>query len=178
MKKIIFALMSVGGFMLAGCGGGAPAGKGGTPSDMPGWVMEQPPLCGVGIQKFRGNLGAAKAAAEGKARDDLSRQLETKVKNMIKSYQAEGGTADGDFSEEQTTNVSVQLSKSTLQGARPKKAYLSKEDKQFYSLVCLDPGVLTDAIAGMKELGEAQRKALANRAKAAEADLMKQMENY
>ena len=76
MKKIIFALMSVGGFMLAGCGGGAPAGKGGTPSDMPGWVMEQPPLCGVGIQKFRGNLGAAKAAAEGKARDDLSRQLD------------------------------------------------------------------------------------------------------
>lgn len=178
MKKIIFALISVAGFMLGGCGGAAPAAKGGAPSDMPAWVMEQPPLCGVGIQKFRGNLGAAKAAAEGKARDDLSRQLETKVKNMIKSYQAEGGTADGDFSEEQTTNVSVQLSKSTLNGSRPKKAYLSKADKQFYSLVCLDPNVLTDAINGMKALGQAQRAALAKRAKAAEEDLAKQMENY
>ena len=60
----------------------------------------------------------------------------------------------------------------------PKKAYLSKADKQFYSLVCLDPNVLTDAINGMKALGQAQRAALAKRAKAAEEDLAKQMENY
>jgi hypothetical protein len=170
------------GLSMLACGGGSAVVKADTDDsggfDMPQWVMTQPPLCGVGVSKFRGNIGAAKSSAEDGGRVDLSRQLETKVKSMIQKYIAEGGTADGDFSEEKTTQVSTSLSKTTLRGSAPKQAYLSKKDKQFYSLVCLNPGVLTDAINGMKELGEAQRAALAKRAKVAQVEMETQMKDY
>lgn len=144
--------------------------------NLPEWVLNQPPLCGVGIQKFRGNLGSAKSFAEASARDDLSRQIETRVKSMIKQYNQEGGTEDGDISEELSTKAAVSLSKTTLQGSVPKKSDL--RDGQFYSLVCLEPGALTEAINGMKSLGEAQRKALARRAAVAHEELKEAMESY
>ena len=118
----------------------------------------------------------AKTTAESKARVDLSKQMETKVRAMVKNYNQEGGTADGDFSEEQPTAVSVTLSKQTLNGAVPKKAAI--QGGQYYALVCLSPGALTDAINQMKELGAAQRKALARRAEKAHKDLDEQMKTY
>jgi hypothetical protein len=147
--------------------------------DMPPWALSQPPLCGVGMVKFRGNLGAAKSASESRARTDISKQLETKVKSMVKDYISEGGNADGDFSEEQIDQTSKSLSKQTLNGTVPKKAYLSKDAvPHFYSLVCLEPGTLTDAINNMKQLGDAQRKALAKRAERAHKEMDAEMDKY
>jgi hypothetical protein len=162
--------------MFTACGGGPKGESMPEMSNLPEWVMNQPPLCGVGIQKFRGTLGSAKSFAESSAREDLARQLETRVKSMIKQYNQEGGTEDGDISEELSTRASVTLSKQTLNGAVPKKADM--RDNQYYSLVCLEPDALTDAINNMKILNNAQRKALARRAAAAHKELNEAMENY
>jgi len=145
-------------------------------SEIPEWFLNQPPLCGVGVQKVRNNLGAAKRLAAASARTDLSRQLETKVKSMIKQYNQEGGNEDGDISEELSTDVSQLLSKQTINGSVPKKNLV--QDNQFYTLVCLETDALTDAINNMKKLGNAQRKALARRAAAAHDELKEAMENY
>ena len=145
---------------------------------MPKWVTETPELCGVGIAKVRNNIGAARAGAAGKARTDLSFQLETKVKAMIKSYNAEGGTSDGDISEEMSKQAAVNLSKTTINGSMTKKSYISKTDNQLYALVCLKPDVLTDAISKMNELSAAQRKALERRAKKAHEELDEAMKSY
>ena len=95
---------------------------------------------------------------------------------MIKQYNQEGGTEDGEISEELSTKAALSLSKQTLQGSVPKKSAL--KNKQFYSLVCLDAGALTKAIDQMKVLGEAQRRALSRRAAAAHKELDEQMEKY
>lgn len=162
-------------FMLSACGSSAPK-MDPAAQNLPEWVMNQPPLCGVGIQKFRGNLGSAKRFAESSAREDLSRQLETRVKGMIKQYNQEGGTEDGDISEELSTRAVLTLTKQTLNGAVPKKSEM--RDGQFFSLVCLETDALTDAINNMKTLKGAQRKALARRAAAAHEELKEAMENY
>lgn len=168
----VFGLAS----LVSACGGG-PTGKSMPEvSNLPEWVMSQPPLCGVGIQNFRGNVGSAKTFAESKAREDLSRQIETRVKSMIKQYNQEGGTEDGDISEELSTRATMTLSKQTLNGAVPKKADM--RDNNYYALVCLEPGALTDAINNMKILNNAQRKALARRAAVAHEELKEAMENY
>jgi hypothetical protein len=162
--------------MLTACGS-SPSGKSDPVTEnLPEWVLNQPPLCGVGIQKFRGNVGSAKSFAESSAREDLSRQLETKVRSMIKQYNQEGGTEDGDISEELSTRATVTLSKQTLNGAVPKKADM--RDGQFYSLVCLEPNTLTEAINNMKVLNAAQRKALARRAAVAHEELKEAMDSY
>lgn len=162
--------------MLTACGGGPSGESMPETENLPKWVLNQPPLCGVGIQKFRGNVGSAKSFAESSAREDLSRQLETKVRSMIKQYNQEGGTEDGDISEELSTRATVTLSKQTLNGAVPKKADM--RDGQFYSLVCLEPNALTEAINNMKVLNAAQRKALSRRAAVAHEELKEAMDSY
>jgi len=144
--------------------------------NMPKWAVDQPDLCGLGIQKFRGNLSTDKSVADAKARADLSRQIETKVKSMIKSYAASGEASGEDFTEETSKLAIVNLSKTTINGAVPKK--FTMLDENTYSLVCLNPGVLTDAISNMKQLNHAQRRALEKRARLAHKELQKQMENY
>ena len=173
-RWLLMGLSFVSAVSLLGCGGASVKE---APKDIPGWALAQPPLCGVGTSKFRGNLGMTKTTAETAARADLSRQIETKVKDMVKTYAAEGETAKGEFSEQKNVNVSQALSKTTLVGSRPKKAYMAK-DNQYYSLVCLEPDVLTKAFEGMKQLSATARKALANRAKLAHEDLEKAMEKY
>ena len=170
--KNIFLLLALSSLVVA-CG----SDKGDIGPNYPEWVASPPDLCGVGIQKKRGNLGAAIKLAVAQGRVSLSQQIETKVKSMVKSYNAEGGNADGDISEEMSKMAAVNLSKTTLNGAVPKKNYL-KDKENVFALVCLNPGVLSDAISNMKQLSNAQRKALENRAKQAHEDLEKQMENY
>ena len=160
-------------FTLTACGGSIFDSNG-----LPKWVSETPDLCGVGIQKVRGNRGAARVAANAKGRTALSYQLETKVKAMVKDYNAEGGTTDGDISEEMTKMASVNLTKTTMNGAIPKKGVYNEKNQQFYALVCLNPGVLTEAIGKMNQLSAAQRKALERRAAKAHEDLAKAMESY
>ena len=174
MKNIPLTLLSSLAIALlcSACGGMLDS------NGMPKWVSDTPELCGVGIAKMRNNIGAARAGASGKARTDLSYQLETKVKAMIKSYNAEGGTVDGDISEEMSKQASVNLSKTTINGSMTKKTYISKSDNQVYALVCLKPDVLTEAIGKMNELNAAQRKALERRAKQAHEELEEAMKSY
>jgi uncharacterized protein YcfL len=147
-----------------------------TTMDMPKWASQQPDLCGLGIYKTKNNLSAARTFAIARARVDLSRQIETKVKSMIKDYAASGEEESNNFTEELTRNASVNLSKTTINGSIPSKLALVNEN--VFSLVCLKPNVLTDAINNMNLLNEAQRKALQRRSKIAHEDLKEQMKRY
>ena len=126
--RFVQAIALCGCFLLLNACGSSTTEMSPEVKNLPEWVMNQPPLCGVGIQKFRGNLGAAKRFAESSAREDLSRQLETRVKGMIKQYNQEGGTEDGEISEELSTRAVLTLTKQTLNGAVPKKSDM-KESK-------------------------------------------------
>ena len=177
MKSIFnLSLAVLSGMALVACGGSAPETKADN-SDIPGWVLQPPALCAAGVQKFRGNLGLAKSGAVAKARDELARQFQVKVQGMIKSYQAEGGTADGDFSEEDLTQVSRQLVDMSLSGTIAKKVKIGNGDpQQFYALVCADFGAMDKALNDMKQLGDKARAALKKRAKAEFDDMDKQLE--
>ena len=89
--------------------------------NMPAWAMKTPDLCGVGIQKIRADIGSAQTIATSRGTNSLSRQLESKVADMIKNYNQEGGDENGDISESLSTIVSQTLSKQTIHGAIPEK---------------------------------------------------------
>ena len=178
MKRAMWiAIVRSVALVLSACGGDQvkPGGDG-----EPGWVAKPGDLCGVGNFKIRSTVGNATKFAMGKARDELSRKIETKVGNMIKSYLSEGGTADGDFSEEKATDVSRQISKTTLNGSAREARHLSQDGKirEVYVLVCLKPGALTKALNSMNELSAAARKALTVRADKADSELKEALKNY
>lgn len=168
MKKFILFLF----LTMLGCGS-----KNMTESaNIPKWVKEQPDLCGIGINKNRGSLGTDRTLANAKARVDLSKKLETKVKSMIKLYEASGEEDSKSFTEELSRAVSINLSKTVISGSNPKQ--FDYDENYVYSLVCLNPDVLTNAIDQMNNLSEAQRRALARRAKKAHEDLEEQINKY
>jgi len=171
MKKLLCTILA--SFLITACGSSPDTAQ---KLNIPKWAVDQPDLCGLGIQKFRGNLSTDRTIANAKARSDLSRQIETKVKSMIKAYAATGEAQGEDFTEETSKLAVVNLSKTTINGAVPKK--FDMMDNNIYSLVCLNPGVLTDAISNMKQLSSAQRRALEKRARLAHKELEEQMERY
>jgi hypothetical protein len=178
MKSIqrVLTLLSITAFIF-GCGGGmTQVGS----SDEPGWIGEPPTLCGVGNQKIRSTAGNATKFARAKARDELSRKMETKVGNMIKSYLSEGGTGDGDFSEELVGDVSKQVSKTTLNGTSQKKRFIMRDGdiREVYVLVCLEPGSMDKAMDEMKQLNAKQRAALTKRAAKMQMELKDELKNY
>ena len=168
MKRFILFLF----LTMLGCGS-----KNMTESaNIPKWVKEQPDLCGIGINKNRGSLGTDRTLANAKARVDLSKKLETKVKSMIKLYEASGEEDSKSFTEELSRAVSVNLSKTVINGSNPKQ--FDYDENYVYSLVCLNPDVLTNAIDQMNNLSEAQRRALSRRAQKAHEELEEQINKY
>ena len=146
-------------------------------SDMPRWAMEiENPLCYTGNQRFRGNLGSAYALAETQARAELSRALEAKVQNWIKQYTAEGGTAEGDFSEEESRQVTRVMSRSVQSGARLVKK--SARPTQVFVLLCMQADALQNAMNDMRQLNAQVRARLQQRAAEAVAEMEEDFRSY
>jgi hypothetical protein len=59
-----------------------------------------------------------RTVAMGAARDELARQMEVKVKNMLESWTRTTGAGDAQTYEANIANVSRQVSNTTLQGSK------------------------------------------------------------
>ena len=93
---------------------------------MPSWAMTPPAGCAVGSYKFKGNIANADRVSTSRARDELARQLDVKVKSMIKDYIEEGESNGKDFTEELTQSVSKQVASMSLSGTVAKKERYAK----------------------------------------------------
>ena len=167
MKKLSLMLPLLFSF---GCGGKeAPPATGQITKHMPAWAMTPPAGCSVGSYKFKGNISQADRVATSRARDELARQLETKVKSMIKDYVEEGESNGKDFTEELTQSVSKQVASMSLSGTVARKKDMMND--HFFTLVCLDIKTFLDTFDKMNQLSEKARQGLRRRADTAFKDL-------
>ena len=161
MKKLFCSTAIA--LLLSACGGKqAPKASKEMSSHMPSWAMTPPAGCAVGSYKFKGNIAMAKQTATSRGRDELARQLEVKVKSMIKDYIEEGESNGKDFTEEITTSVSKQVASMSLSGTVAKKSDM--QNNHFFTLVCLDIKTFTDTFDKMNQLSDKARTALRSRA--------------
>ena len=129
MKKIIF-LLAAGLTILsvAGCASKKPAQGGaaalahrkvpnGFPDFVKAAIKNQPEdaLIGIGVAKL-GSLNQSMIVSQTRARADISRQMNTLVKDMVTDYQA-SSELDTSAALSYQENVTVALSKSKLAGA-------------------------------------------------------------
>jgi hypothetical protein len=130
----VFSLAAALALSLAGCAG-APAAGGGSSSgrsggrslnSVPAFVNEaylgasEDVLIGIGTYKIGNDMsrmGTGKTFAETRARADLSRQLQTIVKNMTEDFIATS-EIDPDSALSFQQSITQTLSKSDLRGAR------------------------------------------------------------
>ena len=116
----------------------------------------------MGERDFRGSRTLTRDAAVERARVDLSRQIETFVKAMLKGTEEEGGEDDLGFSEDLLRETIKSVTSMTLAGSRVIKTVAM--GRSYFALVCLDPETFAGAFDRMETLSEKRRQAVRKRA--------------
>ena len=103
----------------------------------------------------------------GRARTEIARSLEVKVKSMLKDYQSTttGGGEFGDSSSEEQniTDVSKQITQNTLNGTTLQDTWQAN-DGTLFVLMAMDADAFIDSLSKMNDLSEEIRKAVEARA--------------
>ncbi|MCP4146054.1 MAG: hypothetical protein GY752_12340 [bacterium] len=184
MKRLILAalLLSL-VFVFTGCGGGGP-----KPMDdivaneldgAPDWVIKgrgnnDKMIYGVGSVGGSKNVALMRSTALGRARTDIGRKLDLKVKSILKDYQSTttGGEQFGSAAndEQHIEDTTKQVTEMNLAGTRQEETWISKTGT-LYVLVSLDVKAFKDAVSSMTQLSEEIRAAVVSRADKAFAEL-------
>lgn len=106
----------------------------------PKWVMSygenEDMIYGIGIaEPSYGDIAFQKTVAMASGRDEISRIIGTKVKNMLKSYKEKTGTTSGTF-DKVTSDVSKQVSHQILNGSKRESWWISRSGN-LYVLVSI-----------------------------------------
>jgi hypothetical protein len=183
-RAILVAIMAS-AFALACSGGQGPNPlEDGPLAGAPSWVLQGcsaywgdddgTRVCGVGSVSGTRNISLARTAAIGRARTEIARSLETRVKAMLKDYQATTTGGDefgrGAADEQYIEDVSKQISQTTLVGTTLQDTWVANEGS-LYVLVAMDVEAFSDAINEMTNLSETIRQAVQTRAKASFEEL-------
>lgn len=124
-------------------------------------------VCGVGSASGSRNIALMASTAEGRGRTEIARTLGTRVKAMLKDYQAtttggeEFGTAASD--EQHVVDVSKQLTNATVNGAQRRDLWISPSGV-VHALMVLDLERFQQTVWSMKQLSQSVRAAVAQRA--------------
>lgn len=162
------------GLSLACAGQQKPAeGLKGEMAGAPKWAQgdcsvalaKKPGVCGAGSVSGMTNVALARSAAEARARTELARSLQVRVKSMLKDYQAatQGGPDGKADSEQHIEDVSKQITDVTLSGTRLQDSFVS-DTGTFWALVVLDVEPFKQSLSGMKDLDERVRSGIIQRA--------------
>ena len=169
--------------IVVGCGSSPPKPQNALQADMVGAPKWAQGACSLGLQNKKGLCGAgsvsgmtngalARSAAEGRARVELARNLRTRVKSMLKDYQAatQGGPGDRTASEQHIEDVSKEITDTTLSGTRLEATWIS-DGGSYWALVVLDTDSFRDSLQNMKQLDDKMRAAIVERADKAFSEL-------
>ena len=188
MRKLMHGLLMTMFVIIIALGLGACSKKVPTPKPIeevmggelkgaPDWVTKScgiyykakgtPMICGVGSVGGSRNVSLMRSSATARARTELARSLQVKVKAMLKDYQAtttggqDFGTSAAD--EQNIVDVSKQITDTTLSGTELEDTWISPNGT-FYALVAMDVDKFKGAISKMGSLSDSVRKAVEERA--------------
>jgi hypothetical protein len=182
---------------LAACGG-APPPPAKTPpagpppsaaqaelNGAPKWVLmgcgaffgeKKNVVCGVGVAAGMGdNVALARTAAQGRGRTEIARSLRVRVKSMLKDYQQVAAAQGKAASEQLVEDTAKQVTDVTLSGTRLQDMWVSASGT-YYVLMVLDVDAFRSSIKDMKQLDEAVRAAIVQRAERSFAELDAEVE--
>ena len=134
-------------------------------------------ICGVGDAKIGRSMSIARTKATSRARAEISRTLETKVKNMVKDFQEQVTDGESEMTAEQFSSTTVSLSKATLNGTSQQDTWVSPTG-QIYMLVALDVEAFNNSVREMDDMNDKLRSFIEARAKKSFTELDEEMEDY
>lgn len=134
-------------------------------------------LCGVGDAKIGRSMSIARTKSTSRARAEISRTLETKVKSMLKDFQEQVTDGETEMTAEQFSSTTVALSKQTLNGTTIQSTWVSPTS-QLYILVALDIDSFQNSLREMDEMSSQLREFIDARAAKSFTKLDEEMDDY
>lgn len=141
--------------------------------DLPPWALgkcqetlkNKSALCASGSVQGMSSVSLARSAAEGRARTELARVLQVRVKSMLKDYQsaAQGGPDNETSTEQYIEDTSKQITDLTLSGSQVAETFVT-ETGTFWALVVLDVSAFKDSLQQAQSLEDAVRAGILQRA--------------
>lgn len=136
--------------------------------DLPPWALgkceeslkHKDVLCASGSVQGISSVSLARAAAEGRARAELARILQVRVKSMLEDYQS---ARQGGISAQYVTDTSRQITDVTLSGSKVEQTFVTKTGT-FWALVVLDAPAFKESLQQVNELDSQVRAAMSERA--------------
>ena len=177
-----FALLM---FFVAGCGGkdakqstnAVSAAKTSAETSVKGNWIENPPkeACAVGSAPLTpGMTSLARTGSASAARVELARQMKTNIQGMIKTYQSQQISEGKVAAEQDLTNINRDIVNMEIVGS---KVHATKErGGELFSLVCIDPAAMQEALDKMNSMGETMKAAIKQRMSTELEDLDAQIE--
>ena len=158
---VVFALFLT--MTVIGCASNAAAQTGTTGStsqsgnkanpDIPDWYLNPPEdpgyIYGIGTAKMQ-NMDRSRRAAEHRARNSLTFQLNAYVKAMEVDYGKEAGTTNNMAVTELFENIDRQLAAAALSGANVSKRFVAPDGTQ-YALIAYPRNSAKEAVKGVIE---------------------------
>lgn len=121
-------------------------------------------ICGVGDAEIGRSMSIARTKATARARAEISRTLETKVKSMLKDYQEQVTDSESEMTGEQFSSTTVLLSKATLNGTAPEQTWVSPSNR-IYILVGMDVEAFENSVREMGDMSDGLRTFIESRAR-------------
>lgn len=157
-KIVLISLATATALLMSGCAQksdtgvaqGAPAQVSLELAGAPAWVLDpavEGAMCAVGSAKVGpAGMNFAITEATGNARDDLARQIQTNVANMLKNFTQQTGVGDSVAVDKVVSNVSKQLAKQDLSGSKGTKKWVSQTGTLWILVVMQDPSKVAASI--------------------------------
>lgn len=115
-------------------------------SDAPKWVLSQENEKGIntaGSAKIgKAGMQFAITEAEANARDQMARQMQVKVANMVKNFTQQTGVGDGQTVDKVVSSVSKQVTQQELIGTQRKDMWVSPSGELWVLMSMSDQSVL------------------------------------
>lgn len=128
MKQLILITTSI--ILLAGCASTRSGSTETTNTDAPEWwfspAASETHFYAFGQAKKQ-NPSLAQKVATQRARDDISNQVKSNVKNEIRDFMQESGLGENAQALEFSENTTIAISDNVLQGAIPDKYFKAKD---------------------------------------------------
>lgn len=156
LARALLLASTFGGAILAtGCGGDqVKTSQNGGPAwiDQGAQAFKDGKFYGVGVDTGTTNISLRRSAADAKARAELSKQFSTKVKNLIKTYDASTQDESREAGESHRQEATKAFTEMELSGTTICDRFYDKEMRAQYSLACMDPEAFGNQLDQMKQL--------------------------
>lgn len=117
----------------------------------PEWVISggggyEGGLASVGSSEIgAAGLSFARNNARAQGRDELARQMQIKVQNMVKNFVQEIGAGDGQTVDRVSSQVSRQVAQQTLSGSAEREMWVSPT-RVIHVLMVIDPSIVKEHV--------------------------------